>query len=50
MSLRFLTTLVVFGLATTSLPAQAAPPAHPVFLPGNTAEGNLPTARLQALH
>jgi hypothetical protein len=44
-----LTSLALLGLAPTSLSAQTAPPAHTVFLLGNTAQGNLPTARLQAL-
>jgi len=42
--------LVLLGLATTSLAAQTTPPAHTVFLLGNTAQGDLPTARLLALH
>jgi hypothetical protein len=45
----FLPALAVLGLATTSLSAQTAPPAHTVYLLGNTAQGELPTARLQAL-
>ncbi|RYY14470.1 MAG: hypothetical protein EOO36_14195, partial [Cytophagaceae bacterium] len=49
MHLRFLAALALSGLATTSLSAQTTPPAHTVFLLGNTAEGDLPTARLAAL-
>ncbi|HET9503807.1 MAG TPA: hypothetical protein VFO93_09710 [Hymenobacter sp.] len=49
MALRFLAPLALLGLATTSLSAQTAPPAHTVFLLGNTAQGELPAARLQAL-
>jgi len=50
MALRFLAPLALLGLATPSLSAQTIPPAHTVFLLGNTAQGDLPTARLQALH
>jgi hypothetical protein len=46
----FLASLAALGLATTSLSAQTSLPAHTVFLLGNTAQGDLPTARLQALH
>jgi hypothetical protein len=49
MALRFLAPLALLGLATTTLSAQTAPPAHTVFLLGNTAEGDLPAARLAAL-
>jgi hypothetical protein len=49
MPLRFLCTLASFGVAITSLSAQTTAPAHTVFLLGNTAEGNLPTARLAAM-
>ncbi len=45
-----LASLALLGLATTSLSAQTTPPAHTVFLLGNTAQGDLPAARLQALH
>jgi hypothetical protein len=45
-----LASLALLGLATSPLAAQTTPPAHTVFLLGNTAEGDLPTTRLQALH
>jgi hypothetical protein len=45
-----LASLALLGLATSPLAAQTTLPAHTVFLLGNTAEGDLPTTRLQALH
>ena len=48
MRLPFLSALVALGL-TISASAQTALPAHTVFLLGNTAQADLPTARLKLL-
>ncbi|MBJ6109822.1 hypothetical protein JAO73_12420 [Hymenobacter sp. BT523] len=45
----FLSALAALGLATGTASAQTAPPAHTVFLLGNTAQKDLPPARLQQL-
>ena len=49
MRLLFLSTLAAFGLATGTISAQTASPAHTVFLLGNTAQAELPPARLKLL-
>jgi len=49
MRLLFLSALARLGLAAGPLAAQPAPPAHTVYLLGNTAQATAPTARLQQL-
>ena len=49
MRLFFSAWLACLALAASPLSAQTTPPAHTVFLLGNTAQGALPTARLQQL-
>ena len=49
MRLSFLFALVALGLSSSSLSAQPAAPAHTVFLLGNTAQAELPAARLKLL-
>ncbi|GAA4021789.1 metallophosphoesterase [Hymenobacter glaciei] len=49
MRLLFLSALAALGLTTGTLAAQTAPPAHTVFLLGNTAQTELPAARLKLL-
>ena len=49
MRLPLLAALAFCWLTVTSVFAQTAPPAHTVFLLGNTAQGELPTARLRLL-
>ena len=49
MRLSFLSVLVAFGLSAGTLSAQTTPPAHTVFLLGNTAQATLPPARLRLL-
>ncbi|MVN75240.1 hypothetical protein GO988_02775 [Hymenobacter sp. HMF4947] len=49
MRLLFLTWLTVCGLVCQPVSAQTSPPAHTVFLLGNTAQGELPIARLNLL-
>jgi hypothetical protein len=45
----FLSALCALSLAATPLAAQTTPPAHTVFLLGNTAQTDLPPARLKLL-
>ena len=45
----FLSALAALGLITGTLAAQTTPPAHTVFLLGNTAQADLPPARLKLL-
>ena len=49
MRLPFLVALAFFWLAVIHTFAQNTTPAHTVFLLGNTAQGDVPTARLQQL-
>ena len=49
MHLPFLSALVALGLSASAVFAQTIPPAHTVFLLGNTAQAHLPPARLQQL-
>jgi hypothetical protein len=49
MRVPFLSLLAFCWLALTAAAQPAAPPAHTVFLLGNTAQSSLPTARLQQL-
>ncbi|MDO7847343.1 hypothetical protein Q5H92_13320 [Hymenobacter sp. M29] len=49
MRLQFLSALAALGLTAGTLSAQTAPPAHTVFLLGNTAQAELPAARLKLL-
>jgi hypothetical protein len=49
MRLSLLSALVAFGLSAGTLSAQTTQPAHTVFLLGNTAQADLPPARLKLL-
>ncbi|MBF9143991.1 ShlB/FhaC/HecB family protein [Hymenobacter properus] len=49
MRLQFLSALAALGLSAGTLAAQTTSPAHTVFLLGNTAQADIPPARLQQL-
>ena len=49
MRLQFLSALAALGLSAGTLSAQTTSPAHTVFLLGNTAQAEIPPARLQQL-
>ena len=49
MRLQFLSALAALGLSAGPLAAQTTPAAHTVFLLGNTAQAELPAARLKLL-
>ena len=49
MRLQLLSALAALGLSAGPLAAQTTPPAHTVFLLGNTAQAELPAARLKLL-